>query len=68
MQMIDTKIIVMEQHLVEPAGSTAARTYRLRGGCNGGGVAINGSSQSLPGAGTFANIQSNILIYEFEAN
>lgn len=53
---------------VEPAGSAAARTYRLRGGCNGGAVAINGSSQSLPGLGTFANIQSNILIYEFEAN
>lgn len=53
---------------VEPAGSTSPRTYRLRGGCNGGAVAINGSSQSLPGAGTFANIQSNILIYEFEAN
>ena len=59
----------LKLNYVEDAGSTAPRTYRVRGGCNGGACGINGSGnsyQGFPGQGTAFNIQSNIVIFEFE--
>lgn len=59
----------LKLNYVEDAGTTAPRTYKIRGGCNGGACGINGSGnsyQGFPGQGTAFNIQSNIVIFEFE--